>query len=329
MTTDSVTLVVPGRNCARTIRLCLASATALTDTVPGSLREIIFVDDGSNDETAEIVAEFAVTCLSGDGRGPGSARNIGWRAAKHPLIWFMDSDCVAEPEVLARLLPHMKDPNVGGVSGSYSNLHAKSLLACLVHEEIVERHGRMPRSVNFLATFNVIYRRSVLEQVDGFDERYLKAQDAELSFRVMEAGYELRFEREALVGHHHETRWRSYLQTQRQQGYWRAWLHMSHAGHAAGDSYSRLSDHIQPPLALLAIALTPLLWVQSVSWVPIGTVSLLAAAQVPMAYRLVRRTGRLRYLFHAWMSFVRAFYRGVGLAQGLAGYVASKLRRSN
>ncbi len=327
MTTDSVTLVVPGRNCRRTIRRCLESAVVLADPAKGPLREIIFVDDGSTDETAEIVADLAVTYLAGDGCGPGSARNIGWRAARHPLIWFMDSDCVAESDVLTRLLPHMEEPNVGGVSGSYSNLHATSLLACLIHQEIVERHLGMPRRVNFLATFNVVYRRSILEQINGFDERYLKAQDAELSFRVMNAGYELRFEGNARVGHHHETRWGGYLNTQRQQGYWRVWLHLSHTGHATGDSYSRLSDHIQPPLALLAVLSMPLLFVRSVWWVPVGTVLLLAIAQVPMTYRLVRRMKQLRYLLFAWMSFRRAFWRGVGMAQGLAGYIGSQLKR--
>ena len=116
--------------------------------------------------------------------------------------------------------------------------------------------------------FNVVYRRAVLEQVGGFDERYLKGQDAELSFRVMEAGYELRFELSSRVGHYHATRWLPYLRTQRQQGYWRVWLHLEHRGHSTGDSYSNLLDHVQPPLAMLSVITVPLAWLPQTRWVP-------------------------------------------------------------
>ena len=154
MSAAQVSLVIPGRDCARTVRQCLEAVVPLLEGSP--LDEIIFVDDGSKDNTAAIVAESPVTCLAGAGTGAGAARNIGWRAAKHPLIWFVDSDCVAEPEALTRLLPHLEDPHVGGVGGSYGIMTAESLLACLIHEEIVERHLRMPKRVNFLATFNVL-----------------------------------------------------------------------------------------------------------------------------------------------------------------------------
>ncbi|MCA9256755.1 MAG: glycosyltransferase, partial [Phycisphaerales bacterium] len=209
---------------------------------------IIFVDDGSTDDTASIVNERPVTLLPGSGTGPGAARNLGWRAATSTYIWFVDADCVAEPDALATLLPHMNDPNVGGVSGSYGTMTDHSLLSQLIHEEIVERHRRMGRRVNFLATFNVLYRRDALLEVGGFDERFLKGQDAELSFRVMNAGFELHFDIASRVRHYHPTRLRSYLKTQRQQGYWRLFLHLDHKGHAMGDSYSGFSDHIQPPL---------------------------------------------------------------------------------
>ena len=125
---------------------------------PASLKEIIFVNDGSTDNTAEIVSRYDVRCINGPGQGPGAARNLGWRAAKTSLIWFMDADCVAEPDALSILLQHMEDPKVAGVGGSYGNMHPDSLLACLIHEEIVERHRTMPPEVNYLATFNVLYR---------------------------------------------------------------------------------------------------------------------------------------------------------------------------
>ncbi len=248
-----VCLVIPGRNCAATIRQCLEAVVPALEDEESPLGEIIFVDDGSSDETASFVSAYPIHCLAGTGRGPGAARNIGWRAAKGALVWFVDADCVAEPDTLPLLLPHLRDSKAGGVSGSYGTMTADNLLSCLIHEEIVERHRVMGSRVNFLATFNVVYRRSILDQIGGFDERFLKAQDAELSFRVMDAGYELRFEFDSRVRHYHPTQWPGYLRTQRQQGYWRVWLHLSHHGHATGDSYSSLGDHVQPPLAMLTL----------------------------------------------------------------------------
>ena len=48
-------------------------------------------------------------------------------------------------------------------------------------EEIVSRHLRMPEYVNLLASFDVLFRKQVLQELGGFDEKFLKAQDAELS----------------------------------------------------------------------------------------------------------------------------------------------------
>jgi cellulose synthase/poly-beta-1,6-N-acetylglucosamine synthase-like glycosyltransferase len=208
-------------------------------------------------------------------------------------------------------------------------MNPESLLACLIHEEIVERHRAMPLRVDFLATFNVVYRRAILEQVGGFDERFLKAQDAELSFRVMAAGYELRFAFKSRVKHYHPTRWWRYLRTQQQQGYWRVWLHLSHSGHASGDSYSRLLDHAQPPLAVLVLLSSPLLFFGHLAWVPIALVLLLLSAPVPLTARLVARLRRARYVGYLPMSFLRAFWRGVGMTQGLAGYLLARNRPSD
>ncbi len=332
MNTDGVSLVIPGRNCEQTVRQCLSAVAPLMDQ--SRLREILFVDDGSTDRTAEIVAEFPVTRIPGTGQGPGAARNLGWRAAQHPYIWFVDADCVAEPNALDRLLAQMGDPRVGGVSGSYGIMNPGSRLALLIHEEIVTRHRAMSSDVNFLATFNVVYRRDVLEEVGGFNERFLKGQDAELSFRVSTAGYALRFALDSRVKHFHETSWAAYLRTQRQQGFWRVPLHLTHRGHATGDSYSGFVDHIQPPLAMAILLSTPLLLlfgrsgklVSLVALVPLALTALLALAQVPMTARILGRLRRPEYILFAVLGFVRAFWRGVGMTLGLLACTFARSR---
>lgn len=316
MSSETVTLVIPGRNCEQTIRPCLAAVDHMLDDPALRLEEIVFVDDGSNDDTPRIVQEEfpRVRYIRGRGAGPGAARNLGWQSAGTALVWFIDSDCVAEEDALGTLLPHMDDANVGGVSGSYGNMTDNSLLSCLIHEEIIQRHRSMPARVDFLATFNVLYRHEALQKVGGFDERYLKAQDAELSFRVMEAGYILHFELQSRVKHFHATKWSKYLKVQRQQGYWRVFLHLQHRNHSSGDSYSSIVDHMQPPLAMLILPSLLLLPFASLWMVPVLLVVLLFLAQLPMTFRLVGRLKQPRYLAYALMSFIRAFWRGVGMS---------------
>ncbi|MEM7228769.1 MAG: glycosyltransferase [Planctomycetota bacterium] len=329
MSNSTVSLVIPGRNCAATLRPCLDAVTAIAAQPESPLAEILFVDDGSTDDTADIADSYEhVTRVEGEGKGPGHARNLGWRRASQPLVWFVDADCVAEPDALALLLPHLEDGAHGGVSGSYGNMRPDSLLACLIHEEIIDRHRRMQADVDFLATFNVLYRRNVLEDVQGFDTRYLKGQDAELSFRVMDAGHKLRFEPRSLVGHFHEHRWLGYFRTQRQQGYWRVWLHLSHRGHSTGDSYSSLLDHVQPPLAMLILASLPLLAFPPLYWITVALSALLAFAQVPLTFRIIAHTKHPKYIMFGAMSFLRAFWRGIGMSLGTLHYLLRKDART-
>ena len=321
---DAVTLVIPGRDCEETIGMCLDSVAPLLEG--GRLAEIVFVDDGSVDGTAAIVEGFPVNVVRGKGEGPGAARNRGWKAAGTPLVWFVDADCVVEEGALEALLEHMDDPAVGGVGGSYGNARPDSLLACLIHEEIVARHARMGPRVDFLATFNVVYRREVLEEVGGFDERFLKAQDAELSFRIRRAGHELGFDSRSRVRHHHPISLRSYLDTQRKQGYWRAWLYFEHPERMKGDSYSGFVDHVQPPLAVMSLALAPSLLMGPLALVEAPVLGALAAAQIPKTVELIERTGDPRFAGFAPMSFARAYARGVGMLRGAADGIAERLK---
>jgi glycosyltransferase involved in cell wall biosynthesis len=322
----TVCLVIPARNSAGTIGQCLTAAVVILEK--GELARIVVVDDGSTDETAGVVGEYPVTCIRSAPRGRGAARNLGWRACEADVIWFMDADCVAQPDALSKLLPHFDDPQVGGVGGSFTMPDAGPLLACLIHHEIIERHRRMPDRINFVATGNAAYRRSVLEEVGGFDERMLLAQDADLSYRVREAGFALAFEFESRVEHFHDSSIWSYLRRQAGQGYWRLWLHLRHSAPAMGDSYSSLVDNVQPPLAMLLLASLPALFIPH-GW-PIALVLavMLAAAQIPMTVRILRSTGRWALLSYAPMGFLRAFARGFGLSWAVVCYVASRVRTS-
>lgn len=307
----AVSLVIPGRDCAATLARCLESVSVLRDS--GQIRELIFVDDGSRDDSAAIARRYGARVITGVGSGPAAARNLGWRAATSDLLWFIDSDCVAYPDTLQRLVDRLTDPNIAGVGGSYTNLYPGMLLPTLIHEEIVARHRAMQDDVDFLATFNVLYRRSILVALGGFDESLRVAEDADFAFRVRRAGFRLRFAFDSKVGHHHPRSWKGYLKTQVRNGYYRVLLYQSHPTKMAGDSYAGLTDYLQPPAALASAAflmLSPL----SIECLGLGMLLTLFTflLHLPLTARLVRAAGAMMTLF-PFFGFVRSVARALGV----------------
>ena len=94
----NVSVVVPVFNGEKTIKQCIESL--LQQKFSGSY-EIITVDDGSRDRTAEIVKRFAkVKYVFQENAGPAKARNNGAKNAQGEIILFIDSDCVAKSNSL-------------------------------------------------------------------------------------------------------------------------------------------------------------------------------------------------------------------------------------
>lgn len=324
--TSNVSLVIPGRNCASTLRRCLDSVVPRLHA--GELAEIIFVDDGSADETSQIASEYPVRVISATGQGPGAARNLGWRAATSDWIWFIDSDCVAHSDALHWLKLRVHESDMQGVGGSYSNLFPESLLARLIHEEIAARHEQMSDEVDFLGGFNVLYRRTALEAARGFDEADVNgpgrpgAEDCDLSFRIIRGGGRLGFEKRSLVGHHHPRSLRRYLRSQFVHGYWRIRLYARHQGKLKGDSYSGGLDHLQPVLATLALASSGLIWSRPGLGLFLASSVATVGCGVPIWRQLHRRrvSGSLYFLP---ICAIRSVARALG---ALSGAVSCLLR---
>lgn len=315
-----VAAVIPGHNCAATLRPCLEALAALR--VSGQLAEIIFVNDHSSDGTASLARQFADLVLDSPRRGAGAARNLGWRSARAEYVWFVDADCVTEPTALSRLLSAAQQLDADVVGGSYANQSAGSWVADLIHEEMVGRHRRMGREVTFAITANLLCRRAVLEALNGFDESLRLGQDLDFAYRVVASGRKLGFDASSLVAHFHETRFWAYLLKQGRQGYWRMHLYRRHPGRARGDTYSGLLDYAQPPLAVLALGapvlglLTGAPLLGAIIGAQLGLA--LAACQLPWAVALVRNTRRARYWAYVPFGMARAASRGIGMLCGIA-----------
>ncbi|MDA2916243.1 glycosyltransferase family 2 protein [Nitrospinae bacterium AH_259_B05_G02_I21] len=111
-------MIIPVLNGERTIRECLVSLLRV-DYPPGRW-EILVVDNGSADRTAEIVKSFPVRYLQEERRGVSHARNRAIEASKCEILAFTDPDCVVSTGWLHDLVQAFEEECVGGVGGDPS-----------------------------------------------------------------------------------------------------------------------------------------------------------------------------------------------------------------
>ena len=182
----TVSVVIVARNASMTIGECLDSVLSQSRKPD----EIIVVDDGSNDNTVEIVSRFlGVKLLKQNNRGISHARNLGTKRAQGEIVFYMDSDCIAESDWIETMLPYFSDENVGAVAGISKGWNPKEWLACyqaLLAEERVRSEPCHPSLVQVASTRNLALRRSAFKELGGFDERLTRSyqEDKDLTFRL-------------------------------------------------------------------------------------------------------------------------------------------------
>ena len=221
---------------------------------------------------------------------------------------------------------------MAGVGGTYDIANPEHLLARMVHEEIMGRHARLGRTVDFLGSFNVAYQREAFAMAGGFDAAFARAsaEDNDLAYRLHDNGGTLRFAPGAVVAHYHPTRLWGYLRTQMRHGFWRMRLYAKHPRRARGDQYAGPLDLVMPPLALAALLLAvcaPLACVLMplAGMIAVGTAVALACALVlahlPRALEMARRTGDRGMMAFAPMASLRDGARGLGMAAGAVRFM--------
>src|SRR5690606_7884814 len=115
----SVSIVLPVPDRAAEIALCLDSLAK--QDYPADLVEIIAVDNGSTEDSAEIAQQKGGIVLEETEKGPAHARNRGVRMARGRLIAFVDSDCRAEPQWLRRMVAAVEEGDHIGFCGGKIN----------------------------------------------------------------------------------------------------------------------------------------------------------------------------------------------------------------
>ncbi len=202
--TPAVSVVVATRDRSRRLAALLGSLRE--QTIDPAAFEVIVVDDGSADGSAELLrseaeaSPFELTVIArNDSAGPARARNEGWRRARAPLIAFTDDDCEAAPDWLERCL-EAAARKPGAIVQGRTRPNPRELNEAGPFSVTRDVDGSGPW---WFETCNIAYPRALLEQLDGFDETFPEplGEDTDLGWRALALGVEREFTSAAVVDH--------------------------------------------------------------------------------------------------------------------------------
>ncbi|WP_374651119.1 glycosyltransferase family 2 protein [Dongia sp.] len=219
-----ISLIVCTRNRAAQLGPCLAHIASVQYSGPW---ELIVVDNGSSDNTAEVIDEFArqaaflVRYVPQPVKGLGNARNAGLTAARGRIVAFTDDDCYVAPDFLQATMHAFDNSRIGYVTGRIS-LHDPTDYPATINESRVPRAFPRARYLppGALMGANMAFRRDVLIDIGGFDPLFgagalFPAEDCDAAARASLAGWDGCYDPNIVVAHHHGRKADSIPQLQR------------------------------------------------------------------------------------------------------------------
>ena len=286
-----VSVVIPVLNGEKTLENCLKALTH--QNWRQDRLEIIVVDDGSSDGTESIAKAFVKTSSSGqeenavasvtdnsvcpvrflkqEHAGPAAARNHGASMAFGEILLFTDSDCIPDPDWVSQMAgPMIDNPEVVGVKGKYRTIQ-RGVIPRMLQLEFEERYRKLQgrRNIDFVDSHSAAFRKSVFDQVAGFDLEFPQAnnEDVDLSFRIaaaarknsLKGGIRMVFNPLAVVQHIHPTGLRRYMRLKFARAFWRMLVYKKHPAKVIGDSYTPQTLKLQI-LFGWALLVSALLW---------------------------------------------------------------------
>ena len=198
--TAPVSVVIPAYN----ERECIAD-TVLSVVKSEHPVEVVVVDDGSTDGTADVVRSLGlpgVTVVQQANRGKPAALNTGVAYASHELIVMMDGDTVFEPATVHRLVQPFARPRVGAVAGNTKVGNHDRLLGAWQHLEYVMGLNLDRRMYDLLGCIPTVpgavgaFRRTALRHTGGMSDDTL-AEDTDLTMALHRGGWDVVYEERA------------------------------------------------------------------------------------------------------------------------------------
>lgn len=210
-----ISLVICTRNRAAQLAKALQSLTRLR--YPGTW-ELVIVDNGSTDETQDVVKNyresFFLRIVIEPRAGLGRARNRGWAMSKGDIVAFTDDDCYPADDFLSSVVFCFEEHARLGFIGGRILLHDPEDSRLTIQEKDCRQDlrpgGLLPAGLIHGANFAC--RRTALESVGGFDERFGagalfgSAEDTDILARMLAWGWQGAYDPRPLVYHHHRRR---------------------------------------------------------------------------------------------------------------------------
>jgi GT2 family glycosyltransferase len=127
-------------------------------------------------------------------KGPAYSRNIGLSKGSAPIVAFTDDDCVPSKNWIASIQKHFENEKVHGMEGCVTTIGMDGQLS--------DMNPNKKDKWNRFKTANMAFRRSIIEEIGGFDERYyIHREDTDLAWRIINSGYTIKWSSKCIVHH--------------------------------------------------------------------------------------------------------------------------------
>ena len=246
-----VTVIVPAYNEEKAIGKTVEALHRLSY----ANKEIIIVDDGSTDRTLEVARSYAkgdfVRVVTKSNGGKWDALNTGIKAAKGEFIVCIDADTLLDQNAIQHLIKHFRDPKIAAVAGNVKVGNRSGILTKLQALEYIVGINLHRRTEASFQNVTVVpgpigaFRASVLKEV-GLFEGDTFAEDADITIRILKAGYKTVFEAQAF-GYTEAPKSMNSLAKQRYRWYRGSLQAISkHKGMTFNKKYGRTGTFVMP-----------------------------------------------------------------------------------
>jgi cellulose synthase/poly-beta-1,6-N-acetylglucosamine synthase-like glycosyltransferase len=314
-----VTIIVASYNSQDTITECLKSILALD--YPEGFVEVIVIDGVSKDATVKIAEQFPIKVISIPLNAP-AAYNYAMKIAAYPILCFIDADAKVERDWLRKVVPHLTEPQVAGVSGSIETWNNNNPWARSIGYELKNRYSRIGKYTGRIATMNLLLKKAVIEEAGGWDEKLPSQYDTDFGFRISAKGYRIAYEPSAVCYHFNRPTLKAFYRQQLQYGKNTLKLYFKHGHLAKGDEITDVGMNVQPVL-LLAVVISFLLGIVPllrILWAGSGLI--LLAMLVYFVYSALRISAK----FHDWSAMRLVALYFVRAAAWFVGAINTTLR---